>query len=93
MGNNIGYSRNVTFSQKIQTGHGQSVIQISRGHNSGFDPVVLPKHESRGLSIENLVIYLYAKGISVSGIEDELRDIYEITLSTNAISISTFFYI
>ena len=49
----------------------------------------MPKHESRGLSIEKLVISLYAKGMSVSDMEEEMRDIYEIELSTSAISIIT----
>ena len=47
------------------------------------------KHESCGLSIEKLVISLYAKGMSVSDIEEEMREIYEIDLSTSAISIIT----
>lgn len=89
MGNNTGNSRNGTFPKKIQTEHGESIIQIPRDRNSDFEPIVVPKHESRGLSIEKLVISLYAKGMSVSDIEDELRDIYEITLSTSAISIIT----
>jgi putative transposase len=88
-GNNTGNSRNGSFPKKIQTEHGESVIQIPRDRNSDFEPVVVPKHESRGLSIEKLVISLYAKGMSVSDIEDELRDIYEINLSTSAISIIT----
>lgn len=88
-GNNSGNSRNGSFPKKIQTEHGESVIQIPRDRKSDFDPVVVPKHESRGLSIERLVISLYAKGMSVSDIEDELRDIYEINLSTSAISIIT----
>lgn len=65
------------------------MIQIPRDRNRDFAPVVVPKHESRGLSIEKLVILLYAKGMSVSDIEDELRDIYEIKLSSSAISIIT----
>ena len=36
---------------------------------------------------EKLVISLYAKGMSVSDIEEEMREIYEIELSTSAISI------
>lgn len=89
IGNNTGNSRNGTFPKKIQTEHGESIIHIPRDRNSDFEPIVVPKHESRGLSIEKLVISLYAKGMSVSDIEDELRDIYEITLSTSAISIIT----
>lgn len=82
---NTGNSRNGTFPKKIQTEHGESVIQIPRDHLSEFDPVIVPKHQSRGLSIERFVISLYAKGMSVSDIEDELREIYEINLSTSAI--------
>lgn len=88
-GNNTGNSRNGTYPKTIQTEHGQSVIQVPRDRTGEFEPVVVPKHQSRGLSIERLVISLYAKGMSVSDIEDELRDIYGITLSTSAISIIT----
>lgn len=88
-GNNSGNSRNGSFPKKIQTEHGESVIHIPRDRRSEFDPVVVPKHQSRGLSIEKLVISLYAKGMSVSDIEDELREIYEIHLSSSAISIIT----
>jgi len=88
-GHNTGNSRNGSFPKKIQTEHGQSVIQVPRDRQGEFDPVAVPKHQSRGLSIERLVISLYAKGMSVSDIEDELRDIYGINLSTSAISIIT----
>lgn len=88
-GNNSGNSRNGSFPKTIQTQHGESTIQIPRDRNGEFEPIVVPKHESRGLSIERLVISLYAKGMSVSDIEEELRDIYEITLSSSAISIIT----
>ena len=36
-----------------------------------------------------IVISLYAKGMSVSDIEEDMREIYEIELSTSAISIIT----
>lgn len=88
-GNNSGNSRNGSFPKTIQTQHGESTIQIPRDRNGEFEPIVVPKHESRGLSIERLVISLYAKGMSVSDIEEELRDIYEIALSSSAISIIT----
>ena len=88
-GNNTGNSRNGSYPKKIQTEHGESVISIPRDLNGQFEPIAVPKHESRGLSIEKLVISLYAKGMSVSDIEEEMREIYEIGLSTSAISIIT----
>ena len=83
------YVRNGSYPKKIQTEHGESVISIPRDRNGQFEPIAVPKHESRGLSIEKLVISLYAKVMSVSDIEEEMREIYEIELSTSAISIIT----
>lgn len=62
--NNTGNSRNGSYPKIIQTEHGESVISIPRDRNGHFKPIAVPKHESRGLSIEKLVISLYAKGMS-----------------------------
>lgn len=62
-GNNTGNSRNGSFPKTIQTEHGESTIQIPRDRNGEYDPIIVPKHQSRGLSIEKLVISLYAKGM------------------------------
>ena len=61
-GHNSGNSRNGSYPKKIQTEHGEAVIPIPRDRNGEFEPIVVPKHESRGLSIEKLVISLYSKG-------------------------------
>lgn len=53
-GNNSGNSRNGSYPKTIQTEHGDAVISILRDRNGQFDPIALPKHESRGLSIESL---------------------------------------
>lgn len=77
-GNNSGNSRNGSYPKKIQTEHGESVISILSDRNGQFEPIAAPKHESRGLSIEKLVIFLYAKGMSVPEIGEDMREIYEI---------------
>lgn len=46
----------------------RTVISISHDRNNQFEPKAVPKHESRGLSIEKLVISQYAKEMSVSDI-------------------------
>lgn len=88
-GNNTGNSRNGSYAKTIQTEHGESTIQIPRDRNGAYEPIIIPKYKSRGLSIEKLVISLYAKGMSVSDIEEELRSIYEINLSGSSVSIIT----
>jgi transposase-like protein len=88
-GNNSGNSRNGKYPKTLQTEQGESVIQIPRDRAGDFEPIIVPKHQSRGLSIERLVISLYAKGMSVSDIEEEMHEIYGINLSTSAISLIT----
>ena len=48
-GNNSGNLRNVTYPKKIQTTHGESVISVPRDRKGEFEPIMVPKHESRGL--------------------------------------------
>ena len=47
-GNNTGNSRNGSYPKKIHTGHGESVISIPCDRNGQFEPIAVPKHESRG---------------------------------------------
>ena len=72
-GMNSGNSRNGSYEKKIQTQHGKSIINLLRDSQGEFEPMVVPKHQSRSLSIEHLVISLYAKGMSVSDIEEEMK--------------------
>jgi transposase-like protein len=88
-GDNTGNSRNGSYKKQIQTEMGESVLQVPRDREGDFEPVVVPKHQTRGLSIERLVISLYAKGMSVSDIETEMQEIYGLNLSTSAISLIT----
>jgi transposase-like protein len=88
-GKNTGNSRNGSYSKQIQSEHGEQEISIPRDRAGEFEPVVVPKHQSRGLNIEKLVISLYAKGMSVSDIEEEMKEIYGLNLSTYSISVIT----
>ena len=82
-------ARNGKTSKTVKTEYGQTNIEVPRDREGSFDPIVVPKHQSKSLSVENLVISLYAKGMSVADIEDELHHIYGFKLSTSAISIIT----
>tara|TARA_R110002020_G_C16189535_1_gene765426 strand:- start:52 stop:1254 length:1203 start_codon:yes stop_codon:yes gene_type:complete len=82
-------ARNGTTSKQIKTEFGKSGITVPRDRQGSFEPVVVPKHKSNSLSVENIVISLYAKGMSVSDIEEELQEIYGFRLSSSAISIIT----
>ncbi len=53
---------------------------------STFEPMLVPKRKSIADVVENIIISLYAKGMSVSDIEQQVRDIYDFDISTSAIS-------
>jgi transposase-like protein len=88
-GSNTGNSRNGKYSKTIQSEHGAAVIQVPRDREGNFEPIIVPRHQGRGSSIDRLVISLYAKGMSVSDIESEMHEIYGITLSSSTISVIT----
>ena len=82
-------SRNGYSSKKVKTSFGESEIQVPRDREASFNPMIVPKRQNMVDGLENVIVSLYAKGMSVSDIEEEMREIYEIELSTSAISIIT----
>ncbi len=85
-GNNSGNSRNGLSKKSLKTEYGEAEINVPRDRDSSFSPVIVPKNSNKSLSVQNLVISLYAKGMSLSDIEDELHNIYGFKLSRSAIS-------
>lgn len=82
-------ARNGSSSKQLKSQYGKAELKVPRDREGSFEPVVVPKHQSTASPIERIVISLYAKGMSVSDIEQELHEIYGYRLSTSAISIIT----
>lgn len=55
-GNNSGNSRSGSYPKNHKTEYREVVISILCDRNGQFEPIAVSKHESRGLSIEKLVI-------------------------------------
>jgi transposase-like protein len=79
-------SRNGYGKKKIKTQYGESEIQVPRDRDASFNPMIVPKRESMVEGIEEVIVSLYAKGMSVSDIEDQIRDVYKFEVSTATIS-------
>jgi transposase-like protein len=82
-------ARNGYISKRLKSEHGEVQINVPRDRTGDFEPQLVPKRSGITQGIENLVISLYAKGMSNSDIEDELREIYGFNLSTSTISLVT----
>ncbi|KAA5542063.1 IS256 family transposase [Adhaeribacter rhizoryzae] len=85
-GRNTGNSRNGKTSKTLKSKYGAVGIKVPRDRASTFEPVVVPKRRNLAEGIEELVISLYAKGMSTRDIEEQLREIYQFNLSESAIS-------
>jgi transposase-like protein len=85
-GINSGNSRNGKASKKVKTALGEVELEIPRDRNSTFEPVVIPKRSRTLEGIEEIVISLYARGMSVRDIELQIRDIYGYSISDSTIS-------
>ncbi|EDP95098.1 IS256 family transposase [Kordia algicida OT-1] len=79
-------SRNGYSKKTIKTDFGTTEITVPRDRNASFDPILIPKRSSMTKGIENVIISLYAKGMSNRDIEDQVRDIYDIEVSRTTIS-------
>jgi len=88
-GNLTGNSRNGYSKKKLKSEYGEVDINVPRDRNGTFEPKLIPKHTRTKSGIETLIISLYAKGMTVSDIEQQLIEIYNINISSTAISIIT----
>lgn len=79
-------ARNGHNKKSIKTTEGQMEINVPRDRDATFNPVVVPKRKSMIEGIESVIVSLYAKGMSVSDIEEQIKDVYGIPVSTSTIS-------
>ena len=82
-------ARNGLTTKTIKTEQGELEIKVPRDRKSEFEPQIVPKRSHLSKGIENLVISLYAKGMSNSDIEEQLRELYGFKVSTTVISTIT----
>lgn len=79
-------SRNGHITKKVKTALGESSIQVPRDRDASFNPMLVPKRTSMVDGIENVIISLYAKGMSNSDIEQQILEVYDFNISTSTIS-------
>jgi transposase-like protein len=78
--------RNGHSKKKIRTSFGESEIAVPRDREASFNPMIVPKRGNMVDGIENVIVSLYAKGMSNSDIEEQIREVYDFEVSTSTIS-------
>lgn len=73
-------------SQEDKVLFGEAEIKVPRDRGGSFEPALVPKRHNIIEGLENIIISFYAKGMSVSDIEDQIREMYDFEVSTSTIS-------
>ncbi|MCF3112126.1 IS256 family transposase [Niabella sp. CC-SYL272] len=79
-------ARNGHGKKKIKTGYGQMEIEVPRDREASFNPILVPKRESMVEGLEEVMVSMYAKGMSVSDIQEHVKDVYKFDVSSSTIS-------
>ncbi len=81
-----GNYRNGHGTKKIKSSFGESEIKVPRDREGSFEPALVPKRHNIIDGLENIIISFYAKGMSVSDIEEQIKEMYDFDVSTSTIS-------
>ena len=79
-------ARNGKTSKTIKTGSGEITIDVPRDRKSEFEPALIPKRQTRLSGLNDQVLALYAKGMTVRDIETFLEELYGTNISRDLIS-------
>lgn len=85
-GNNTGNSRNGYSKKSLKSQLGKTEIEVPRDRKGEFEPQIIKKYEKNASELENQILAMYAKGISTRDIEEHLRDIYGVEISSGLVS-------
>lgn len=81
-----GNIRNGHSQKTLKTTDGQVTIKVPRDRKSTFDPVTVPKHKTMSKQLEDIIIGLYAKGMSTSDIVAFIEQTYGVSYSPSKVS-------
>lgn len=84
-----GNSRNGYTPKKLATELGVLDLQVPRDRNATFEPQTVRKGQRRREGIDELVIGLYGRGLTLSAIQAQLKDTFDLDVSRELLSTIT----
>jgi putative transposase len=78
--------RNGYGTKTLLSEHGDIKLAVPRDRNGEFEPRVVAKHQRRLGGIDEKILALYARGMTVRDIQDELKELYGTEISPTLIS-------
>ena len=81
-----GNRRNGHTKKTITSEYGESEIQVPRDREGEHEPIIVKKHQKNLTGIEDQIIAMYSKGMTVRDIQDHLNQLYGVDISPTLIS-------
>jgi|TARA_B110000263_G_scaffold247113_1_gene259321 putative transposase len=88
-GRGSGNSRNGTSGKTLKTEQGDLPLEIPRDRQGDFEPLLVAKGQRRSGVLDEQIISLYARGLTVAEIQGHLEEIYGTEVSRGLISTVT----
>lgn len=85
-GDNDGNSRNGKIKKTVKTGNGEIPIEVPRDRKSEFEPALIGKRQTRLNTLNNQVLSLYGRGMTVRDIQEHVSELYGTQISRDLIS-------
>ena len=85
-GKKSGNSRNGSSKKTIKGEFGNLEIAVPRDRNSTFEPVIVPKGETRFTGFDDKIISMYARGMTTRDIQAHLQELYGVEVSPTLVS-------
>jgi putative transposase len=81
-----GNTRNGKSRKTLKGQSGEMEIAVPRDRHGSFEPQVVRKHQTRWDGLDQQIIALYARGLTVRDIQAQLQEIYGVEVSASLIS-------
>ena len=88
-GRNSGNNRNGKYTKKVRSSEGETTIQVPRDRNGDFEPQLVKRYAANTNELEDKIIGMYAKGMTVRDIQGTLQELYGIDVSPTTLSAIT----
>jgi putative transposase len=85
-GRGSGNSRNGTSGKSVITNSGPVQLNVPRDREGTFEPKIVPKHSRRLGSVDDMILSLYARGMTTRDIKEHLLEVYGAEVSPGLIS-------
>ncbi|BEH09429.1 IS256-like element ISSod18 family transposase [Geobacter sulfurreducens subsp. ethanolicus] len=85
-GKKSGNSRNGNYQKNVKGEFGNLDVTVPRDRNSSFEPIIVPKGESRFTGFDEKIISMYARGMTTRDIQAHLEEIYGVEVSPTLVS-------